>query len=100
MPSFSTEVPHDLGQAVARDRLATFIDRMVQRYGEHLSHVDGIWEGNVLTYTLTALGIRVSGRVVVAEDVVRADGELPLAAALLKSRIARNVKEALEAALA
>lgn len=100
MPSFSTEVPHGLGRAVAQDRLASFIDRMVERYQDHLSHIEGVWEGHVLKYTLTALGMKVSGKVIVADDVVRADGELPLAAALLKSKIARNVKEALEAALA
>ena len=100
MPSFSTEVPHSLGQAHAQDRLATFLERMVEQYQDRISQVEGAWEGNVLNYSLTTFGMKFSGQLTVAEDRVLADGDLPLAALMLKGQIANGVKQALQAALA
>jgi hypothetical protein len=100
MPSFSTEVHHSLGQVSAQDRLSTFLERMVEQYQDHISQVEGAWDGNVLNYSLTTFGMTISGKLTVAEDRVQANGELPLAAIMFKGRITEGVREALQSALA
>ncbi len=100
MPSFSTEVPHSLGQAAAQDRLTGFLERIVEQYRNQLGEVDGVWEGNTLNYRLTTYGMKINGKVTVTEDKVQADGNLPFAALVLKSKITDGIRDALQAALA
>ena len=100
MPSFSTEVAHSLGQSVAQNKLTKFLQQMVKQYEDHISHADGVWEGNILKYTLTTFGMKIDGQVTVTEDKVLADGHLPIAALLLKSKIVDGVRGALQDALA
>ena len=100
MPSFSTEVTHSLGQAAAQDKLSEFLERMVEKYRNHISHADGVWEGNILKYTLTTFGMKIDGKLTVTEDAVTADGNLPFAALVLKGKIVDGVRDALQTALA
>ena len=100
MPSFSTEVPHSLGQSAAQNKLAQFLEEMIERYKDHISHADGTWEGNILKYTLTTFGMKIDGRLTVTEDKVTADGNLPFAALILRGKIVDGVRDALESALA
>ncbi len=100
MPSFSTEVPHTLGQSTAQGKLAKFVDQMIEQYQDQISHADGVWEGNILKYTLTTFGMKIDGKLTVTDNKVTADGNLPFAALILRGKIVEGVRDALEAALA
>ena len=100
MPSFSTEVPHSLGQDAAKERLDSFLEKIGEKYKGQIGEMEGGWEGNVLSYSFSTFGIKVSGRMSVAEDTVALDGEIPFSAMMFKGKIANGMKEALEKVLA
>ena len=53
MPSFKTEVPHQLGKEKAVERLSSFLDGVAEKYKDQVSKMDGTWSENVLEFSLT-----------------------------------------------
>ena len=100
MPSFSTEVPHNLGLEGAKEKLDSFLERVGEKYKGQIGEMEGGWEGNVLKYAFSTFGIKISGSMAVEEDKVALNGELPFSAMMFKGKIAGGMKEALEKALA
>ena len=100
MPQFSTEVPHQMTQEEAIERLKGFLDQVRERYAKEISEIDGTWSGNVLTYSLTTYGIKIDGTLTVREDSVRMEGNLPFAAMMFKGKITDSIRTALEKAMA
>lgn len=100
MPGFSTEVPHELGQEAAVEKLKGFLDQVQQRYPKEISEIEGDWNANVLSYAFTTFGIKVDGTLTVEEALVRMDGNLPFAAMMFKGKISQSIKVALEKAIA
>ncbi len=99
MPSFSTEVPHSLGQQAAREKLESFLDTLREKYKDQVSGLEGEWQDDVLTYKLTTFGITIKGRISVESDKVRVDGDIPFAALMFKGKIVDGIKDALTQAL-
>ena len=100
MPQFTTEVPHQLGLAGALERLKGFLDQVRERYPKQISEIDGSWSDNVLNYTLTTFGIKIDGKLTVAEESVKMEGNLPFAAMMFKGKISDSIRVALEKAVA
>ena len=100
MPSFSTEVPHNLGQQAAKERLEGFLKQIEQQYKGQIGEVDGGWDGYVLNYAFSTFGIAIKGKLAIEENKVVLDGEIPLSAMMFKGKITGGVKDALEKALA
>ena len=100
MPEFKTEVPHQLGQEAAVNRLRGFVEQLRQRYAKEISEIEGGWSENVLDYSLKAFGIKIDGTLTVGENLVTMRGKLPVAALVFKGRITEQIRAALEKALA
>ena len=100
MPGFETEVPHQLGQDAAVEKLKSFLEHVKQRYAKQISEVEGSWADNVLNYKLTTFGIKVDGTLTVEDDRVMMKGNLPFAAMVFKGKIAESIRVALEKELA
>lgn len=100
MPGFSTEVPHTLGKDAALDKLKGFLAQVKERYPREISEIHGDWADNILTYSLTTFGIKVDGTLVVEDDVVKMEGNLPFAAMMFKGKISDSIRVALEKAIA
>lgn len=100
MPSFQTEVRHELGKEAAKERLKQFVDHLRTRYKEQVSDVQGEWHDDLLDFRLTTYGIQINGKMVVFEDRVQVDGEVPFAAVMFKGKISDSIREGLEKALA
>jgi len=100
MPSFNVQVPHSLGQDAARARMESFLETMEKKYKDQISDMDGSWSDNILNFSFNTFGIKINGKMTVAEDNVQMDGELPFAAMMFKGKIASGIQEALEKALA
>lgn len=100
MPSFTTEVPHSLGQADAKEKLSSFLDRITEKYKDQVSDLDGEWTENVLTYRFSTFGIRISGEVTVLDDKVIVHGEIPFSAMMFKGKISSGIQDAIEKTLA
>ena len=100
MPSFNVQVPHSLGQEAAKARMESFLETMEKKYKDQISDMDGSWSDNILNFSFNTFGIKIDGKMTVAEDNVQMDGELPFAAMMFKGKIASGIQEALEKALA
>ena len=100
MPQFATEVPHQLGQAGAVEKLKGFLDQVRERYAKEISEIEGNWSDNVLSYTLTTFGIKIDGTLTVEEESVKMEGNLPFAAMMFKGKISNSIRVALEKAVA
>ena len=91
MPGFSTEVPHDLGQAEATSRLKLLVERAGKRIGNQVSAMDGSWNDSVLSFSLTALGMKIKGTLTVDDSSARVSGQLPLAAMPFRGKIEKSI---------
>ena len=77
-----------------------FLETMEKKYKDQISDMDGSWSDNILNFSFNTFGIKIDGKMTVAEDNVQMDGELPFAAMMFKGKIASGIQEALEKALA
>ena len=68
MPEFNASVDHQLSVEDATEKLKAFLDHVKQEYGEQVSKLDGTWDSNVLTFTLTTYGLDIEGVLTVGED--------------------------------
>jgi hypothetical protein len=75
MPRYRTEVAHDLGRAEAVARL-----KATAEWARGFSDLEGAWQGDTFTFSLSVQGIGMSGSVDVEDDSLRLDTRLPLIA--------------------
>ena len=88
------QVPHQLGQAEARRRVDAGIGKLAG-WIPGGAEVEHHWEGDVLRFTLAAMGQRIASALDVREDRVIASIDLPPFLALFADRIrAKLEKEA------
>ena len=99
MPSFGSEVAHQLGQEAAIACLKTFLDRVRERYQDQVSKLDGEWKDHVLTFSLTTYGFTIDGTLTVEENNVTLSGTLPFAAVAFRGKIEKSISNELEKAL-
>lgn len=95
MPKFSVSVPNPLGKEQAAQRLHGFSETLRRKYGDQLSDFQQAWDGDRSDFSFSVMGFRVAGSLVVEEERVLVEGDLPLAAALFKSRITGAIGEQL-----
>lgn len=88
------DVPHELGLAKARER----VDRGIGTLAGSIpggAAVDHAWSGDVLHFTVAAMGQRIASRIDVRADRVVATVDLPPFLALFADRIrAKLAREA------
>jgi hypothetical protein len=100
MPSFKTEVAHQLGKEKAVERLSSFLDSVAEKYKGQVSKMDGTWSDNVLDFSLTTFGFTITGKLTVEDEVAQLDGKLPFAAVAFRGKIEQGIRTELERALA
>ncbi len=99
MPEFNASVDHQLSVEDATEKLKTFLDHVKEEYGEQVSKLDGTWDSNVLTFTLTTFGLDIEGVLTVGEDAAVVDGTLPFMALAFRGRVEESIKQNLKKAL-
>ena len=99
MPSFNTEVLHELSQEQAIDRLKGFLDRVKEHYKDQVSRLEESWADNVLSFSMTTYGIKIDGSLTVEEERVAVAGSLPFIALPYKGRIQDSITSELKKAL-
>lgn len=99
MPKFSAEASHTLGQAEATERLKDFVQDAQQRFAEHVSEMDGSWNDNVLDFSLSTFGMKITGTITVDDSAARVAGQLPLTAMPFRGKIEQTLAAELGQAL-
>lgn len=92
-------IPHQLGRAEARRRIEEGASRLMAQFAA-MGEVRQAWEGDVLRFTVQAMGQAISGLIEVAEREVRLEVVLPgflaMIAGKVKGRIQREGQVLLE----
>jgi Putative polyhydroxyalkanoic acid system protein (PHA_gran_rgn) len=73
----SVDLPHNLGAAEARRRIAGGIGRLKDHIPGGAADVRSSWEGDRMSLQVTAMGQEVSARIDVQERLVRLEVLLP-----------------------
>lgn len=92
MSSLTVSLPHQLSRAEAKQRVEELIGRLPQEYGAFLSKFEKKWDGDTMTFNMSASGVTITGTVQVDDRAVRLDIPLPWPL----SMFAGNVQQALE----
>ena len=95
MPGINKEVPHQLGQQQATERLRSFLDQVRERYKDVVSDFQGKWVENVLDFSLTTYGFKITGQLTVEDQRARLSANLPLAALPFRGKIEQSIGEEL-----
>ena len=96
MKSLEVKVPHSLGQAEARRRLDTAVQRAQTDFGDKISEFEASWKGeDQLEIFVVVMGMKFDGEVdVLAEElVVRL--QVPGMAGLFAGKIRSGIEERL-----
>lgn len=91
MPSFNTEVEHQLGQQEATVRLKKLLDQVREQYRDFVTEVVGDWNNNVLTFSLKTYGFKIDGTLTVEDQLARLHGNLPFAALAFRGKIEQSI---------
>ena len=100
MPKLTVTVPHALDQDQAIERLKERFGDLQRRFHDSVKDLKEEWDGNVLSYRFTTLGVKVQGTVTAVDSHVTVTAELPLAAMLMKGTIETQIRSELEKILA
>ena len=79
-------IPHELGRAEARRRIEQGIGQLVAQIGA-VGEVQHAWRGDILDFSLQAIGQTVSGFVAVEEREVRLEVKLPGIFAMIANKV-------------
>lgn len=91
MPSFSTEVAHQLGKTQATERLKTFLEQVRLKYQDFVSDLQGNWTDNVLTFSLKTYGFAIAGTLTIEDTSARLAGTIPFAAIAFRGKIEQSI---------
>jgi hypothetical protein len=100
MPSFNTEVVHQLGRELAMERLKGLLSEVRAKYKDQVSDLQEEWQGDTLNYSFKTYGFTIKGDVKVNEDAVVMNGSLPIAALAFRGKIEQSIRSELEKRLA
>jgi hypothetical protein len=92
MPNLTVSIPHQLGRAEAKRRVQEHIDILRTQHGALFSNLQEAWTGDAMDFAATAMGQSISGRLIVAENVLHLTVALPW----LLSVMAGTIKQKLE----
>jgi hypothetical protein len=93
MPSFAMTVPHRLTQEEALGRIQRMLGEMKQQYGNQVTDLNETWNGNTGEFSMTAMGMKISGNVAVEPGEVKLNGNIPFAAVPFKGQIEKLIRE-------
>lgn len=79
-------IPHQLGKDEARRRLETGFGTLKQQFGQHLTSIQDTWSGDRMDFKLAAMGQQVTGFLVVKQDTVDLEVNLPFLLAMMADK--------------
>ena len=93
MPKITTEIPHNLEKEEAATRLRDELDKRRAELEQHVSDLQANWSGEELAYSFSTFGFKVDGTLLVEQDHVKVDANVPLPALMFKGRIQQTIQD-------
>ncbi len=100
MPKLNMKVSHGLGQDEATKRIKKLLSQMKTELTDKVTNLQESWEGNIGTFSFSAMGFGISGSLIIKPTEVELDGKLPFAAMFFKGLIESTIREGAENLLA
>lgn len=85
-------IPHQLGRAEARRRIDEGVGRLVAQIGT-VGEMKQAWEGDVLRFSLQAVGQTISGHIAIFDEEVRLEVMLPGFLAMLANKVKGRLRQ-------
>jgi hypothetical protein len=96
MANFDMSIPHNLPQEEALKRIQNLLTETRKEHGDKISDLTEKWNGNTGEFSFKAMGFAISGTLIVNENTISLDAELPFAASLFKGKIQELITERAE----
>lgn len=96
MPNLSMVFAHALDQQEAVQRLKDRFSSIKETYAGQIKDMEEKWDDNALAFGFTTFGLKISGTVAVESSEVKLAAKLPLAAAMFKGQIQKQIGEELK----
>ena len=97
MPKFKVAVPHGHDREFVVQKLRSFSKVIHDESPVELSNVTESWDDNGnLTFAFIAMGMSISGEMVVDESDVTVAGKMPLAAAMFRGAIETQITDKIQ----
>lgn len=92
MPKSTVSVNHSLGQERAVELLKRFLPRLRDKFQGQVSDLEEAWTDNILNFSFKTFGFKIEGKMDVAEDNVKLEQNLPLAAMMFKGKVEDSIR--------
>ncbi|MFZ4589404.1 MAG: polyhydroxyalkanoic acid system family protein [Ignavibacteria bacterium] len=92
MPKIELNIPHELSQAEALNRIQQFLPLLKAEHSDKIKDLEESWNGTTGVFNFKISGFKVSGTLQVCDNFVVIIGELPFAALLFKGQIEENIR--------
>ena len=96
MPKIHLEISHPLSAADAKAKLQRFVESLEARFQDNVSDLAQSWNGDSLGFGFKTFGIKIAGKIDVADNHITVDGDLPLTAIMFKGKIESEMRQQLE----
>lgn len=100
MPKSTVTVDHDLGRDEALERLKGILVEAKAQYGDRITDLEETWTDTGGRFSFKAMGMKVSGDLMVEDDRVDIIGDFPWAAKPFQGTIEATLRERAERLLA
>ena len=87
MPKSTVSVDHSLGKDRALELLKQFLPKLREKFQGQVTDLEETWEGSKLNFSFKTFGFKIKGLMDVAEDKVKLEQDLPIAAMMFKGKV-------------
>jgi hypothetical protein len=100
LPKLDIIISHHLTQDETIKRISNLLNEMKMQYSDKISNWYEEWEGDMGKVHFSAMGLSVSGTLMVNKSQVEICGSLPFAAMFLKGKIKTAIEDQMKTLLA
>ncbi len=93
MNNLTATIPHRLGREEAKRRIENEVANVRRSHGGLLQDVRADWTGDRLDFAVSAVGQSINGHLVVEEQAVQVEVELPWLLAMLAGAIKQQLED-------
>jgi len=86
-------IPHQLSKADARQRIESHLTQLLGEYRSQLDHLDHHWNGDTLDFQGGVMGMTISGKLQVEDQLVRVELTLPWVLATMARTLTQTIEQ-------